>query len=1129
MARVTFRLARVCALLFFSGACALTYQVAWFRELRLIFGASTAASAAVLAVFMGGLGIGGLFLGRRADKAENPLRMYAHLEIAVAILAALTPILVRVAETAYLSVGGSGALGAAPAAGVRLLLSVLVLGPSTLLMGGTLPAAARAVERESDIGRQRVAALYGVNTFGAVAGSLAANFLLLEVFGTQMTQWVAALVNLLVGVIARGLSHSPDARAASPFAKEADREAKQAREDVVGPAAGASIAWFPPAAAAIAGLTFMLMELVWYRMLAPILGGSSYTFGLILAVALVGIGIGGSIYARSRITPTLRVFAITCAVEGLFIAIPYALGDRLAMLSLLLRPLCNSGFAASVGVWAVLASIVVLPAAIVSGIQFPVVIGLYGHGSNAVGRDVGKAYFANTIGSIIGSIAGGFGLLPALGAPTCWRIVVILLAATAAIAIALDMRVRGRAASLGATRLVAPLAGLLAVAALLARGPTAVWRHAGIGAGRADSRIQPVSKSRIEAFERGARGAIKWEEDGRESSVAIEQSNGYSFIVNGKSDGHVILDAPTQVMSGLLGALLHSNPKKSLVIGLGTGSTAGWLGKIPSMDRVDVVELEPAILRVAKDCATVNEDVLSNPKVSIRIADAREALLTSREKYDIVFSEPSNPYRAGISSLYTVEYYRAAADRLGDGGLFIQWVQAYEIDAWAVATAMVTLREVFSSVSMWQTMTGDLLLVAQRSPAVIDVERMRARLEQEPYKRAARAVWRTSAVEGVLARHVANPSLADFVVEKGLGVVNHDDQNFLEFAFARGVGHHARVDIDYIELARRLGADVPRTSVPVDPAAMITERWLYEILEVLPLDPQPAAAPADLVPVGKVMSQFQAQRYPNGFRDWKKLGRKPGGYFEVLLLAYGAARANDPQFEEIAPLVDSAAERELLRAIYLSRSGKKTFAETVTALEHGFGLLRQDPWPLTKVVEEGLLLASEVAKYDPDAARRLFAATGAPFAAEVHRSDRLLAHARIGKIIGVRECVEAVSAYDPAPWDRTVLQLRAACYRDANDPRAARAEDELAAYLAEETSFAALVPPRPAPAPVAPPPAATAAPVDASADAAADGSVDAASPVDASVDAAPRPKPRPAARDAAAPAAPAGTDPGGAR
>ncbi len=1082
MARGNVTLARVCAFLFFSGACALTYQVAWFRELRLIFGASTAASAAVLAVFMAGLGIGGLVLGKRADRAENPLRMYAHLEIAVAITSAATPLLVQGAETAYIALGGSSSLGVAGAAGVRLLLSIVVLGPSTFLMGGTLPAAARAVERATDVGRQRVAALYGVNTFGAVAGSLAANFLLLEVFGTRMTLWIAALVNLLVAVLARAVSRLADPSVEAAAAPE--EEAARTERDETVPAV--RIPWFPPTAAAVAGFTFMLMELVWYRMLAPILGGSSYTFGLILAVALAGIGIGGSIYARSKVTPSLRAFAITCALEALCIAVPYALGDRIAILALLLRPLCNAGFGASVGVWSLLAAIVVLPAAIVSGIQFPVVIGLYGHGSKGIGRDVGNAYFANTIGSIAGSIAGGFGLLPLLSAPACWRLVVILLAGTAALSLALDPRVRGRAAMVGPSRLVAPATAILAVAALLARGPSPVWRHAGIGAGRSDTRVQPVTPTSVEQFQRNARGAIAWEEDGRESSVALEHSSGYAFIVNGKSDGHVTTDAPTQVMSGLLGALLHPSPKKSLIIGLGTGSTAGWLGAIPSMDRVDVVELEPAILRVARDCATANENVLANPKVSIRIGDAREALLTSREKYDIVFSEPSNPYRAGISSLYTVEFYRAARERLADGGFFIQWVQAYEVDTWAIATAVTTLHEVYPSVSMWQTMHGDILLVASREPHPIDVERMRARLAEEPYARAAKAVWRTSSVEGVLARHIGRPELADFITENSLGVVNHDDQNLLEFAFARGVGHRGGVDVAFIEMAQRLDLATPRASIPLDPQRMLEERWLFQTLETLPLEPAVAAAPPAAKGFGEVVTLFRAQRYDAALRAWKKLGRAaPASYLETLLLAYGAARANDPAFEDFVKLVDSAGERDLMRAVYLARSGRSTYGPTVEAVERGLLDLRQHPFVLPQLLDEALLLAVELARYDGNAARRLFALLGEPFAAQVEHTSRLTARARIGKLIGPRECIEALAPFEPPPLDKTTLQLRAACYRAANDPRAEAAEAEWAELVTRDAPFSLLLarvrPSHPSPAP-SPAPAAPAEEHDASAD-----------------------------------------------
>ncbi len=182
-----------------------------------------------------------------------------------------------------------------------------------------------------------------------------------------------------------------------------------------------------------------------------------------------------------------------------------------------------------------------------------------------------------------------------------------------------------------------------------------------------------VSANELEDWGRAQQRAVVWEGDGTESSVALSNdSAGYAFVVNGKTDGSARRDAGTQVMSGLLGAILNPDARRSLVIGLGTGSTAGWLGAIPTMERVDVVELEPLILDIATACQAVNHDVMHNPKVHITLGDARETLLTTTDRYDIIASEPSNPFRAGIASLFTRDYDTAATDRLTPDGLFIQ-------------------------------------------------------------------------------------------------------------------------------------------------------------------------------------------------------------------------------------------------------------------------------------------------------------------------------------------------------------------------------------------------------------------------------------------------------------------------
>jgi predicted membrane-bound spermidine synthase len=1031
-------LPRVAPLLFCSGACALIYQVAWFRELRLIFGASTAASAAVLAVFMGGLGIGGRILGRRADAVENPLAYYARLEMVVALTAAITPALVFLAQHAYLGIGGASSLGSSGATVARLILSVFVLGLPTFMMGGTLPAAARAVEKADDAGRQRVATLYGVNTVGAVVGTLAANFVLLEVFGTRLTLWLGCLINLLVAVAARGLSRRG---APATIAKAAPEDAVQGLDE--------RLRWFPPLAAAVAGLAFMLMELVWYRMLAPLLGGSSYTFGLILAIALTGIGLGGLIYARTKRPATLSLFAATCALEAFFLLVPYALGDRVAVLALLLRPLARVSFAGAVLSWSSIAALVVLPAAIISGFQFPVVIGLYGHGAKNVAKDVGNAYLANTVGSIVGSIGGGFGLIPLLSAPRCWQLVAVVLMLTALFSAVLDLRFRRAPAAL-ATVFIAVLGALL----LTAPGPTAAWRHSAIGAGRAD--LENVTKLLVEQFKAKVRSDLLWEEDGLESSVAVARSNGLGFLVNGKADGNIITDAGTQVMSGVLAALLHENPTRALVVGLGTGSTAGWLGAIGTMQQVDVVELEPAILRVARDCALANEHVMDNPKVKITLGDAREVLRTTKQKYDIIFSEPSNPYRAGISSLYTEEFYRSAIERLAPSGLFVQWVQSYEVDAVAVATAAVTLRQVFPSILMWETTHGDLLLVASRTPLPIDIARIRERLQTEPYAKAARSVWRTTSAEGVLSHFIADAGFIDVLAERSLGPINTDDQNFLEFAFARNVGNHRAVFDEIRDLAYRLDHNRPAVKGEFDTSLVEQEKLLSQVLDRLPVRFEMASS-KDTIAFAGLLQQFVSNDYQGALKSWRALAHPPRSYHASLVLANAAARAGDDAAETLIPETVTAAERELLRGIWLTQKNQKVSA--VAALERGFVAARTDPWVTPPTMLTSLQFANQLGERDPVLASRLFEALSEPFAVSNFQTARVESYIGLARNISdPARCVRALDVTRPWPFERLYFETQVICYKRANDPRLANAEEEYGRLLLYSLPFGADIP-----------------------------------------------------------------------
>jgi spermidine synthase len=803
---------------------------------------------------------------------------------------------------------------------------------------------------------------------------------------------------------------------------------------------------FVLAAAGAVGFVFFLMELVWYRMLAPILGGSSYTFGLILAVALAGIGIGGLLYGaggRQR-RPTMLDFAATCALEACALAVPFALGDRLAFAALVLRGLGGGGLIGLAAGWSVIAAAVVLPAAVVAGYQFPLLVGVLGSGPRSVGRDVGLAYGWNTVGAIAGSLAGGFGLLPLLSAPVAWRAAAFALVVLAALASVLGVRGGRR------RRLALPLAaGVVAVLAASASGPTAAWRHGRIGAGRFAG--QWNSPNALRASFESARSAILWEADGRESSVALWDDDGYALFINGKSDGNSRGDAATQVMGGLVGAMLHPAPTSALVIGLGTGSTAGWLGRVDGMQRVDVAEIEPAIRRVAEACEPVNQACLRNPRIRLQWGDARELLLTTRQRYDIIFSEPSNPYRAGISSLFTLEFYRAAAERLRPGGLYLQWVQGYEVDAEVVRTAFATLSTVFPHVEAWQLHGADLLLVGSASPIDHDIARQRARALSEPFASALNQVWGVSGVEGFYAGFVAPAELANELRAITGSRLNTDDRPRIEFGFIRSLGRSGLFSVEEVRQAAR-GRRPATTGGELD-WALVEE--LRDARALVMLNPPAAFTGDEESPAGlraRARSAYSSGRPAAAAGLWMRQQELPASRADLLLLASGlAVEGADPAprvFAALAPL--APVEARALEARWLRQRGDR--AGAVEALADALHRYRIDPWQHQPTMGAALDLAVQLAAEDPAAARRMFEALGEPFSLHLLNRRRVTMRVGIAELAGDRAlCRQAFTHFDERPqWDRLLFEARVRCYGGGEDPAARQAARDLADYLATE-------------------------------------------------------------------------------
>jgi spermidine synthase len=548
----------LCVFLLLSGFCSLVYQNVWLREFRLIFGGTNAASATVFAIFMGGLGSGGLFFGRRSETSPNPLRLYGWLELGAAGLALASLPLLKISELLYLKSGGVFSLGFTGGTVLRLALATLSIGACAFFMGGNVPVAVKFFQADRDRSRRGLAILYGVNVIGAVLGTLVATFWCLENFGSKGTLIVAAIINVAIGLLAINFSKTQEAPVSS-----------QKSFEPTGQTVSSSIQAVVLCYSFLAGFLFFVMELVWIRMLLPLMGGSVYVPGSMLAVVLAGIGVGGFAYAtrRSSRVPTVGELAVTLGFFAIALVLPLALGDRVAFLAFHLNQLRAFGFTGQVSAWLLVASLLVLLPSLIAGYQFPLFTGLLGRGNRGVGQHLGLIYLSNTLGSITGSLAGGLLLLPGLGAVGLWRAATIGALILCVIALAISLRRKSDRRWLAAA--VSCAAVVTTTACLTATGPTAVWRHTPIGYGDRVKSI-PSNPGELKNWMHSIRFGLLQDFDGREANIGIYNDFGLGFFTNGKGDGSVRGDAAINIMTGVLGALLHPEPKSACVIGLGT-------------------------------------------------------------------------------------------------------------------------------------------------------------------------------------------------------------------------------------------------------------------------------------------------------------------------------------------------------------------------------------------------------------------------------------------------------------------------------------------------------------------------------------------------------------------------------
>jgi spermidine synthase len=727
------------AALALSGAAGLTYQVLWLRLLSLVFGVTAYAASTVLAGFMAGLALGSAVVGPIAGRAHRPLRTLAIVEAAIGVAAiASAAVLHRLpAWYAAMHAWTGDDLGALTAA--RFVGAFLILLIPTSLMGATLPLVAASWLLRGPGAASRIGGAYAANTAGAIAGALLTGFYLIGGLGITAAFQVAATANLAAAAIVLWLSRHETAAASSVAPATASPAVPAGERSTTSRVRRAVLAVL-----AVSGLASLALEVIWFRILVLFVPATTYAFTIMLAAVLGGISAGSWLA-----TPLLRRERDWI---GLLARIQAATGLVVLLSMAALAWTFGRGWRTSGEIQA--SVLAIFPAAALMGLAFPIALKLWSRGSGAGDapggvspRDLGAAYAVNVAGAIVGAIVAGFLLLPRAGSRAS-LVACAALYVLSGLLLAWVAPRRWRAMAMAAAAVV-----LFVPAAMLVPDPytaTLKRRH-------------------------GGQDRVLWHEEGVQTTVSVHGRSGplTLLFLNGlhqASDSPEMLRVHREI--GHLPMVLHADPRRALVIGLGGGATAGAVSQHAGTT-VDVVELSDSVRRGAEHFVHANYGVLDRPNVRVRVDDGRNFLLTTDGRYDVLTADIIQPVHAGAGLLYSVEYYRLARAALDDDGLMLQWVGHRPETQYKLMVR--SFMAAFPETSLWADGT---LLIGSRRPLTISRSTFE-RQRRDPAARAALDAVGLDSFERLLSRYVAGPSaLRAFV---GPGDVLSDDRPRLEF------------------------------------------------------------------------------------------------------------------------------------------------------------------------------------------------------------------------------------------------------------------------------------------------------------------------------------------------------------
>jgi spermidine synthase len=686
-----------------SGFAGLIYESIWSHYLKLFLGHAAYAQTLVLALFMGGMAAGAWIAGLRGVRWHNLLRGYAVVEALIGLAAfAFHGVFVAATDAAYDSVLPALADATAAALFKWSLAGALIL-PQSILLGMTFPLmSAGLLRRHPERPGEALALLYFTNSFGAAIGVLVSGFVLIDRLGLPGTIQFAGVLNIGLATFVWLLARDPDP---APGAAAAPHSGHSEHSERLAPPLAASVRLML-AIAFLTGAASFVYEIGWIRMLSLVLGSATHSFELMLSAFILGLALGG-LWIRRRIDRTpepLRFLGVVQVAMGIAALATLPLyGATFDLMQLVIKGTArsDSGYAIFLASSHVIALVVMLPATFCAGMTLPLITYMLlrsGHGE----RSIGNVYASNTLGSIVGVVLAAHIGMPLLGLKG-------LITAGAVIDVALGMVLLWRFSRQTAPRLVhvATAASVIAFG-LIAFGVSFDYHRMASGVFRRGEIVSAQD------------AALKFYRDGKTASVSLLAfDEGLSLRTNGKSDGAInlgpgkrISDEITMVMTAALPLATLPDARTAAVVGIGTGLTTHTLLGSRTLERVDTIEIEPAMAEASRQFAARNANAFADPRSNIVFDDAKTFFSTRNRRYDIIISEPSNPWVSGVSSLFTDEFYRLVRRHLNRGGVLVQWFQLYEIDVTLLASVMRALAQNFPDYAIYATTDSDLLIVA---------------------------------------------------------------------------------------------------------------------------------------------------------------------------------------------------------------------------------------------------------------------------------------------------------------------------------------------------------------------------------------------------------------------------------